>query len=57
LPEEMKELDGTKTNQELLAVINDALDRMVTPNSDYSCFYKDAVKFDPVSKVVDILLD
>ena len=55
--EEIKELEGTKTNAELLAVINEALESMKTPNGDYSSFYKDAVKFDPVSKVVDILLD
>jgi hypothetical protein len=55
--EEIKELEGTKTNAELLGVINEALDSMVTSRSDYSSFYKDAVKFDPVSKVVDILLD
>ena len=30
---------------------------MFTPKSDYRCFYLDAAKFDPVSKVVDILLD
>lgn len=30
---------------------------MVTPRSDYRCFYQNAQRFDPVSKVVDILLD
>lgn len=48
---------NTKSNEELLKIIDEALASMKTPTSDYRSFYQNATNFDPVSKVVDILLD